>query len=424
MTQTRLAPLTPFAHLRMLFQDLGEEIRDLGRFDRFFLLFWLAGPFLLLIERSPADLWVSLIALGYIVHLIKHKDFRFLSYWWVRVSIVFLGMCLVSAMASDLVSYSVTETLIWFRFPIFAMAVCFWLGVTHTRIMVMLVMIGAGMVIMDGILFAEMIVIGQIDGRLSWPYGDLVPGNYLSKAALPAFLALLYFGIQKRGWVSASCLLICAMTILASFFTGERLNLIILLASSVMMITLFRRQLILPLIGCVGVMVALYSGLGLSIDFTRHIDSFIAQLPTSPDSIYYRAFAPGVLAFLDSPLWGVGPANLRDLCAELTMGVSFADCHPHPHNFYLQLLGETGLIGFVVGSLLFAQLIYAANQNSLRLRFETVFGVMFIVPFAFFWPFASMPDLFGQWNNCFMWSSLAFCLAAAHHNHEQTNLRT
>ena len=37
----------------------------------------------------------------------------------------------------------------------------------------------------------EMIVEGQKDGRLTWPYDDLVPGNYLSKVCLPAFTVMV-----------------------------------------------------------------------------------------------------------------------------------------------------------------------------------------------------------------------------------------
>lgn len=30
-------------------------------------LFWLSGPFILLVERTPADIWLSLLALAFVV---------------------------------------------------------------------------------------------------------------------------------------------------------------------------------------------------------------------------------------------------------------------------------------------------------------------------------------------------------------------
>ena len=44
---------------------------------------------------------------------------------------------------------------------------------------------------MSGILFAEFVIEGQKAGRLTWPYGDLVPGSYLAKFSLPAIIFLL-----------------------------------------------------------------------------------------------------------------------------------------------------------------------------------------------------------------------------------------
>ena len=38
--------------------------------------------------------------------------------------------------------------------------------------------------------------------------------------------------------------------------------------------------------------------------------------------------------------------KFRLLCDDIIAGSSLYDCHPHPHNFYLQILGEAGIIGF------------------------------------------------------------------------------
>ena len=36
-------------------------------------IFWLLGPFIYLIERDPADLWLSLIGLVFLIRCIKKK---------------------------------------------------------------------------------------------------------------------------------------------------------------------------------------------------------------------------------------------------------------------------------------------------------------------------------------------------------------
>ena len=114
---------------------------------------------------------------------------------------------------------------------------------------------------------------------------------------------------------------------------------------------------------------------------------------------------------------GVGPGNLRTLCPEITGGSAAYDCHPHPHNFYVQMLGEVGIVGLVTGVLFLGSIIWACAKPALRDRSNVVVATMWIVPFAFFWPIASTSDFFGQWNNIFMWSAVAVALAGSDRQH-------
>ena len=61
--------------------------------------------------------------------------------------------------------YALQESLIWFRFPLFAMATVFWLARDRRLLYAMILSAGVGMMIMTGILTVEMIVEGQKGGR-------------------------------------------------------------------------------------------------------------------------------------------------------------------------------------------------------------------------------------------------------------------
>ena len=50
--------------------------------------------------------------------------------------------------------------------------------------------------------------------------------------------------------------------------------------------------------------------------------------------------------FLDRPLTGYGPKMFRVMCEKKEFQVGIKPCSTHPHNFYVQLLAETGIIGF------------------------------------------------------------------------------
>ena len=59
--------------------------------------------------------------------------------------------------------------------------------------------------------------------------------------------------------------------------------------------------------------------------------------------------------FKDKPLFGHGPKMFRVICADEKYATGVTPCMTHPHNFYIQLLAETGIIGFLF---LFSALSY------------------------------------------------------------------
>ena len=179
--------------------DAKTALSELPRWERAVHLFWLAGPFILLIERSPADLWLSLIALIFAVRAVVLREGWWFRTLWVKAAFMFWLICLVAAVTSSMAAYSFGEAVAWFRFPLFVMATAFWLGRDPRLLYLMILSTGVGMVVMCGILTAEVIIIGPQGGRLSWPYGDLVPGNYLAKAGLPAFVIAVALATSFKG---------------------------------------------------------------------------------------------------------------------------------------------------------------------------------------------------------------------------------
>lgn len=401
-------------HVRKHWNGLGDAMSELPKWERSVHVFWLLGPFILLLERTPADIWLSLIALIFAGRCVWKQQGWWLRSFWVRAAFLFWAVCLVAAAASPLPAYSLGETVVWFRFPLFAMAVVFWLGRDRRFVYAMLASISAGMLVMCAINAAEMVLLGQVNGRLSWPYGDLVPGNYLAKACLPAFLVAVALATSARSRLAGVAAVIAFISIVASLMTGERINFLIRACGGMFAAFAwkpkFGRVAALLAVECLAVTAALVATPGLLWRFFTH---FLSEMPVHGESAYFRAMAPGVLAFKDSPLLGIGPGNLRYLCGEVIGGSAAYDCHPHPHNYYIQMMGEAGIAGFVTGVLFCGSIIWACARPAIRNRSNVVVATMWIVPFGFFWPIASSADFFGQWNNIFMWSALAVALAGA-----------
>ena len=156
-----------------------------------------------------------------------------LRFTWVRLAFLFWTVCLVSAASSSLPAYSLGEIFVWFRFPLFAMAVAFWLGRDRRLVNAMLLSVGVGMLTMCLILASEVFIVGLNNGRLSWPYGDLVPGNYLAKACLPAFVVVVAKATSADGRTAICAAVIALISIVALVMTGERINFVIFACSGI-----------------------------------------------------------------------------------------------------------------------------------------------------------------------------------------------
>lgn len=396
-----------------LLNDGKKALFELSQADRYFHLFWLLGPFFLLIERTPGDIYISTVALTFLIRSLKRRDSAWLKFFWVKSTFIFWGVCLLSAMLSADPSYAMGEAFIWIRFPLFAMATAFWLGVDKRLLFLMLFSTASALLLMCGILAAELAIEG-FRPRLSWPYDDLVPGNYLTKVGLPVIVFSTALSLSMKGpkalLVGGFCLLVMGMTMM----TGERINFLIMSCASLLTIFIWesswkKRFLFIGLISIFPVAISIL----FSDVLNRYVIEFVNELPIYKGSQYYDAMAPAWLIFEQFPILGIGPGNFRYLCADIIMPNLGYPCKNHPHNFYLQILSETGFLGFVSSVVFVGAMIWQCVRGGGRTR-HILYSTAWIVPFALFWPIRSSADFFGQWNNIFLWSAIALALTVAH----------
>ena len=62
--------------------------------------------------------------------------------------------------------------------------------------------------------------------------------------------------------------------------------------------------------------------------------------------------------FLENKIFGVGPNMFRVKCSDSKYFIEQSSCTTHPHNFTIQILAETGIIGLVFYMIIFLLLFY------------------------------------------------------------------
>ena len=187
---------TPELNFSSSWESGWKKIKNLNNFEKIMTIFWFLGPFIYLIERDPADLWLSLIGLVFLIRCIILKEWRWTSQLWFKSALALWFFGLFSALTGPDPQFTFQQGFVWIRFPLYAAAAQVWLAKDRDIRVIMFLSILIGMVIMCAILISETII--EPKKRLSWPYGDLVPGGYIAKVSLPVFCVLMAIAVSKH----------------------------------------------------------------------------------------------------------------------------------------------------------------------------------------------------------------------------------
>ena len=206
-------------------------------------LFWFLGPFIYLIERDPADLWLTLIGLFFIGRCIKKKEWGWTSQLWFKSALALWLFGLFSAITSQDPFFSFQQGFVWIRFPLYVAAAQVWLAKDRDIRIIMLLSMLIGMLILCCILIAEIII--EPKTRLTWPYGDLVPGGYIGKVSLPLFCVLMAIAVSQKNRAGIMSGLIGLLSIGVSVLTGERTNFLIRACGGMLASIVWKPRLIL-----------------------------------------------------------------------------------------------------------------------------------------------------------------------------------
>lgn len=395
-----------------------SKIKDMNRLDKFMTIFWILGPFIYLIERDPADLWLTSIGIIFLIRCFKKKDWLWASQFWFKSALALWLFGLFSAITGPDPLFTFQQGFVWIRFPLYAAAAQAWLARDRDIRILMLVSILFGMIIMSLILISETIIAPKT--RLTWPYGDVVPGNYIARVSLPILCVLIPIAVSRRSRVAFVCGSIGMLSILVSLLTGERVNFLIRSCGAMLAALIWKPKFLLygllVLFEIIAVLILAYNRPDLSKHFGKNFVNSVPIVNMSEGNSYWGSWRGGIQQALMNPIKGIGPSGTRNTCKTLNPtepswlpGKNY--CGNHPHNYYVQLFAETGVIGLLIGCIMFISIIKTC-YGARKINFDCpMAATAFVIPFGLFFPLQQFGSFYGQWGNLFSWFALAFALS-------------
>ena len=395
-----------------------SKIKKLKKLDKYMTFFWLLGPFIYLIERDPADLWLTLICIIFLTRCFIKKEWLWIRQFWFRCALALWIFGLLSATTGPDPIFSFQQGFVWIRFPLYAAAAQVWLAKDRDIRIVMLLSMLAGMLVISFILIAETIIEPKV--RLTWPYGDLIPGSYLIKFSLPLFCVLIAIAVSKNNRAGLFSGLIGLLSIIVSILTGERTNFLIRACAGMLSGLVWKPKLIiyssLIIIEILAVLSVIYLRPDLNNRFVNNFVNHVPLVNTSENNSHWGAWRGGIQQGLLTPIKGIGPSGTRKTCKYLDTNLpnwlpGNNYCGNHPHHFYIQLFAETGVVGLLIGITMIGSIIWTCFKARFNDFKCPMAATAFVVPLGLFFPLQQFGSFYGQWGNLFIWFAVGFAIS-------------
>lgn len=390
----------------VLILSFKKNFSKVKAYDKFFILSIFLFPVSLI--AGPAVMEI-IIFLNIFFFIFKLKEFKyFINKNLVKIFLLIYFLLILSSLASDFKLHSLKSSLFLIRFFIFYFIIYSilikynfiikYLGYFYLFIIIFLIFdLFIQVVFEKNIFFIER----QSQTVHAGFFGEeKVLASFIIRIAPIVISLILWSNDIKSKYYLILILLI--FIFLSLFFTGERTAFIYFFILTFCTLYILKKENILNLLK-ISLFLLIISTIigGAAFNnkylFNRTIKNTYNQIYFNNKlnfySIKHEAFAKtSLLIFKDNLFLGGGPNNYRNLYKNYDIDQNLSN---HPHNFFIQCLGDLGLSGLVI-YIFFLSLLIKNFFNSL---FKKKYYLVFLCLSLFFYinPLFPSGNFFNNW---------------------------
>lgn len=395
------------------------EVRRYGFFNLWLLLFFIVA----IVGSAALNIYLVLSSLFLIYHFFK-KNFvhEVQSKNWITFYLIFFVFIVANSLnAIDFYS-SLKSSVSQIRFFLFSLLIMFFLKIENIPKLIFSLSILNIFVCFDtifqyfyGVDFFGIPATPETNpGRYSGPFGsELIVGTYLY---LSSSVIFAYFILNKTKNLKEIFyrFFYITLTINTIILSGERMNTILAIVTILILIFFkFKKtQKILITFSFLLFLIFFYnSNKVIQVRF----NIFVHDVMLLHNSNHGKIFSSAYDIWQDNFFTGVGLKNFRIVCDENKINTFTKRknlCSSHPHNFYFEILSETGIIGLILFFIFIISFIksFLKKINFKLLADPMIIGSALIILFYLF-PIRSSGSFFSTWFGSFFWFHLGilFC---------------
>lgn len=405
-------------------------------------------PLGLLIGPFVSDLLIVFICIIFLIEIYKNNKLYYLNNFYFKIFIIWWLYILLRSILSEHILLSLESSLFYFRFGLISLC-CYYLLSEFPKFInyfIILTLFAFSFLLFDS--YFQLIfgfdIFGNIynPNRLTALFGEeRVLGSYLSRLFPLVFSFVFLIKKNTKRYLFLS-IIFFVLTDVIVFLSGDRASFFYLTLFSFIIIFLINDYRYIRVISFIISILVIFlisnfnenikqrmfvqTANQLNLNLLNNIDENISDENISKfksdknrlvifSSGHEQIYSTALLIIRDNFLFGIGTKNFRIVCKSYVE--QFPEgCSSQPHNTYLQIFAETGIIGFIFISGLFILIIYLLlkqfflkliNKNKFLNNYQICLLIAILITL---WPLVPTGNFFNNWLSAIYFLPIGFLI--------------